>query len=125
VIESYDPPQVTGPGSSFNVKVERVAGMVVVAPSGELDIATVDRLRAAVAQRSGDESLMLDLRGLCFLDTSGLQLVMEAHRQSVEESWPLRIVRGAREVQRVFDVAGLEDALPFVDAPDAGKGQPD
>jgi anti-anti-sigma factor len=101
--------------SAFDVDVRRAAGRLVVVPSGELDIATVDRVRSALADREPDEGVEIDLRNLRFLDTSGLQLVVETHRRAREEGYELRIRRGSPNVQRVFEIAGLERVLPFAD----------
>ena len=57
----------------------RARDSVRVAPVGELDIATVDKLRAEVdrLRESGFTKLVLDLRGVRFLDSTGLRLVLE------------------------------------------------
>jgi anti-sigma B factor antagonist len=103
--------------SAFDVSVRRQGSTLVVVPSGELDIATVDRVRGALAERADGEGVEIDLRGLQFLDTSGLQLVVETHRHAREAGYDLRIVRGSPHVQRVFEIAGLDRVLPFEDAP--------
>jgi anti-anti-sigma factor len=102
--------------ADFEVNVHREDGTLVIVPSGELDIATVDRVRTALAERAADESVQIDLRNLSFLDTSGLQLVVETHRRARQEGYPLRILRGSANVQRVFEIAGLDAVLPFADA---------
>ena len=101
--------------SEFDVQTSREDGRLVVAPVGELDIATVDRLRDAVAARGDGEALVVDLAGLEFLDTSGLQLMVALHRRARDEGYELTIVRGPHEVQRVFEIAGLDGVLPFAD----------
>lgn len=100
----------------FDVSSHREDGALVVVPDGELDIATVDSLRAALEERESGEGLVLDLSGLTFCDTSGIQLVVEAYRSARDERFPLSIVRAVPQVQRVFEIAGLESVLPFKDA---------
>ncbi len=100
----------------FNVVVRREGAALVVAPEGELDMATVDSLRAALEGDRGDARvLVLDLRGLGFLDTSGLQLVFEQQRRAEQEGFAFALVRGQRHVQRLFDIAGMNDRLTIVD----------
>ena len=102
--------------TEFNVVVRRDGGALVVAPEGELDMATVDSLRAALETDLGDaRTLVLDLRGLGFLDTSGLQLVFQQQRRAEEEGFAFVLVRGQRHVQRLFDIAGMNDRLTIVD----------
>ena len=102
--------------NEFNVVVRREGGAVVVAPEGELDMATVDTVRAALETDLGDAgTLVFDLRGLGFLDTSGLQLVFEQQRRSEQEGFSFVLVRGQRHVQRLFEIAGMDDRLTYVD----------
>lgn len=103
--------------TAFEVTTRREDGFLVVAPVGELDIATVDAVRSEAAQRGPGEGLLIDLSGLAFLDTSAIALVVEAHRSATTESFPLRIIRARPSVQRVFEIAGLDGVLPFEDGP--------
>ncbi len=102
--------------TDFNVVVRREGAARVVAPEGELDMATVDSLRDWLEGDLGDARfLVLDLRGLSFLDTSGLQLVFEQQRRAEQEGFSFVLVRGQRHVQRLFDIAGMNDRLTIVD----------
>ena len=101
------------PPGPFDVEVQRTPGRLHVRPMGDLDIATVDRVRTAVAAREAGEALELDLSGLEFLDTSGLQLLVELHRDARADGHELSIVRGTHNVHRVFEMAGLDRVLPF------------
>lgn len=103
----------------FGVSSHRQEGALVVVPEGELDIAAVDAVRDAIAARAPGEALVIDLRSLDFLDTSGIHLMVEVHRRAGEEAFSLRVVRARKPVQRVFEIAGLEGVLPFVEVGDA------
>jgi anti-anti-sigma factor len=103
-------------GPLFEIAQRREAGRLVVAPAGDLDISVVDRMRHVLAERAPGEALELDLSRLEFLDTSGLQLIVEAHREARRDGYPLTLVRGAPAVQRVFEIAGLDRVLPFADS---------
>ena len=109
----------------FAVGVRHEPGRLVLAPTGELDIATVPRLRRALTERRGDEAVLLDLSGLEFLDTSGLQMVVEVSRRARDDGFGLTILRGNDGVQRVFEIAGLAALLPFADAADGDDGAAD
>jgi stage II sporulation protein AA (anti-sigma F factor antagonist) len=101
--------------ADFSVTTERQGGLLRVVPTGELDIAAADALRAAIAERTGSEDLVIDLRGLEFMDTSGIQVVVEAFRAARDVGFRLRVIRAPSEVQRVFEIAGLDAVLPFED----------
>ena len=100
-------------GIEFSVDVRREPDRVVIVPTGELDIGTVPRLAAAFRSADGAPAVVLDLRELLFLDTSGLRAVIDEDRRAVADGRRLGIVPGPRPVQRVFELAGVADRLPF------------
>ena len=108
---------MTGEFEPFRIDVEPERDCVRVAPVGELDIATVDKLRGEVERlrESGFTDMVLDLRGVRFLDSTGLRLVLELDAAATEAGQELRIVRGAAVVQRIFEVTQVADRLKFVD----------
>jgi hypothetical protein len=57
--------------------------------------------------------VVLDLRGLTFIDTSGLRVVVLAQSR---QPGRLAVVKGSRTVQRAFEICGLVKLLPFVEA---------
>ncbi len=85
--------------------------------SGELDIATADRveqeLRTVEATDAGQ--IVLDLSGLTFMDSTGVRLVLSAHARAQADSNRLSLVRGSPAVQRVFELSGVDGTLPFAD----------
>jgi anti-sigma B factor antagonist len=83
-----------------------------------VDLATVDLVRGAVAtELEQGQDVQLDLRGVEFMDTSGLRYILELVEHSERDGFSVSIVRGPTAVQRVFEVSGLEPRLPFVDQP--------
>jgi anti-sigma B factor antagonist len=108
---------VAAPGN-FDVATDRRGSTLVISPRGEIDLATVDLVRGAVeAEKQQGDNLQLDLRGVEFMDTSGLRYVLELVERAERDGFDMRIVRGPAPVQRVFEVSGLEPRLPFVDQP--------
>jgi anti-sigma B factor antagonist len=80
-------------------------------------MATVDEVAGACARASVGGVLVLDLRGIEFMDTSGLRLVLEHQRRADATGLRFVLVRGPAVVQRLFEVAGLGHQLTFVDNP--------
>jgi anti-anti-sigma factor len=108
---------LAAPGN-FEVIVDRGGSALVVAPRGEIDLATVNLVREAVdREHAPPEAIVLDLRQVGFMDTSGLRYVLALHARAASEGFELKLVRGPAGVQRVFEVSGLEGRLPFVDDP--------
>jgi anti-anti-sigma factor len=90
---------------------------VRVAFNGELDIAGAQEAEEALRQAEADRAgaLTIDLRGLTFMDSTGLRLLVAADRRANETGRALRIVRGPDPIQRVLELTGLGDKLPLVD----------
>ncbi len=109
---------MTGEFEPFRIDVEPSRDSVRVAPVGELDLATVDKLRAEVdrLRESGFTNLVLDLRGVRFLDSTGLRLVLELDAAATADGQELKIIRGAPVVQRIFEVTQVSERLKFIDA---------
>ena len=65
----------------FTIEMEEREGRVVVTPRGELDMASAPELEQAIMPRLQDGAwVLLDLRSLDFIDSSGLRVVVGAHR---------------------------------------------
>jgi anti-sigma B factor antagonist len=103
----------------FRVDVAHERAAVRVCPVGELDVGTIAQLRARIdeATAAGAGCLILDLRGVTFLDSSGLHLAVETNEWAARTGTEFAIIAGPAGVQRTFDVAGLSNRLPFVDVP--------
>jgi anti-sigma B factor antagonist len=98
------------------------AGDALIALSGELDLSGAPALDEEIdrlAARDGVTRVVLDLRGLEFLDSSGLRLVALAERRLAGAGRQLVLVRGNETVQRVFEITRMEEHLRFVDSPEA------
>jgi anti-anti-sigma factor len=103
----------------LQTKVKELEGAIQVSVIGELDISEVDGLQEvlAAAEAKHPKVLVLDLRSLEFLDSSGIRLVVEADLRAQREERRLVIVRGPDPVHRVFTIALLDRRLEFVDMP--------
>ena len=103
--------------SPFGVTIERRDGAVHIALSGELDISTApqleDDLRRIEAERP--EYIVIDLRDLTFMDSTGLRLLIMADARAREEGRRLAIGRGNEMIQRVMRLTRLDERLEIVD----------
>jgi anti-anti-sigma factor len=68
--------------------------------------------------------VIVDLRGLEFIDSSGIALVLDLAKAAREHNTELVFVRGPHAVQRVLAVSGIDDALTFIDGLDAVRSPP-
>lgn len=100
---------------TFTVEVSEEPGGVRVTPRGELDVATQGALREVLERHAGAGSLVLDLGGLRFLDTSGLRLILETSEAARRDGGGFAVLPGSPEVQRPFELAGVAELVPFRD----------
>ncbi len=104
---------------SFALQVVKSGSETRLQPSGELDIATTPALEEAIAEATSEPgaSLVLDLRALTFMDSTGLRTLAQTNARAEPGGFSLQIVRGSRQIERVLQISGLEALLPLVDAP--------
>jgi anti-sigma B factor antagonist len=83
--------------------------------TGELDLASAPMLGTAVAHIRMDRStqLVLDLRKLSFIDSTGIRAVLVTRELCAERGCEFSLIPGPPRVRRVFEVCGLLDRLPF------------
>ena len=103
----------------FRAEVERHDSALVVRPIGELDLATVEELDRAIQGGETAPLLVLDLSDLEFLDTSGMRFLLKTQADCLAQGTEMKLVKGSREVQRLFSVAGFADRLPLEDSLEA------
>jgi anti-anti-sigma factor len=91
---------------------------VRVALTGELDMSSAlvfdEELRRVEAEDL-PRTVVLDLRRLKFLDSTGLRLILSAHARARRCGRKLRIVQGSAAVRRIFRLTGMDDRLDIVE----------
>jgi anti-sigma B factor antagonist len=106
--------------SNFAVETQTIGRATTLALIGELDLLSSPALEQAldaVAELDAD-LIIVDLRELDFMDSTGLHVIVEAQHRTRESGQSFALIRGGEQVQRLFDLTGLADALTIVDSPD-------
>jgi anti-sigma B factor antagonist len=111
---------LTGVQNNFQIETRRDGSAAVIAVTGELDLASSPALREELERASHDgvELVILDLRQLVFMDSTGLSVVVRAHQRAVESRHRFAIVRGGKQVQRLLMLTGVGDRLTVIDDPE-------
>lgn len=99
----------------FALDVRPDRDRVHVAPAGELDLVTVGEVDRCVADltAAGFAHVVVDLREVEFIDSTGLRLMLRLRAHSRDEGWTLSLVQGPPSVRRIFELTGTLDTLPF------------
>jgi anti-anti-sigma factor len=105
----------------FELRIEHDQGAPRLVVSGELDLASADELESKLNQVESSKPplLVLDLRELEFMDSTGLRAVIGADARARERGARLVIVRAPEEVDRVFRLTRMDEHLEVVDEPPA------
>jgi anti-sigma B factor antagonist len=105
----------------MDVEVVDRANCRVVQPSGQLDMETAPRLRAAIEElmSNGVRHIVVDLGRLTFCDSIGLSTLIVAHRWCSEDGGFLRLARPNPFMSNLLSVVGVSDALEVYDSVDA------
>jgi anti-anti-sigma factor len=94
----------------------------LVALRGELDLVTVSKvaevLDALEPQADGVRHVVLDLRGLTFMDLPGLRELIRQNEYARTNRHNLAVVRGTFPIERLLELTGVKDQLVLVDDPD-------
>jgi anti-sigma B factor antagonist len=107
--------------SLLDVQTETQGDAVSIVLSGELDISTAPRVEEELqrVEETGPAVIVLDLRELEFMDSTGLRVIVSADGRAREADRSLRLVRGPEAVQRIFRVTRLDERLEIGDDPEA------
>jgi anti-anti-sigma factor len=106
--------------SDFRVQVRRQGDAALIAVSGELDLASGSALESELDKVTAPETtlLVVDLRELEFMDSTGLSIIVRAHQRLAESGCELSLVRGSAQVQRLLDLTGVAERVRLVGAPE-------
>jgi anti-anti-sigma factor len=101
----------------LEIETEARDGLVHVTLRGELDLSTVTKVEDELKAVESDAPpvIVLDLKRLSFLDSTGLRCLVTADQRARENDRRVVLVRGPDPVQRVFTITRLEERLEMVD----------
>ena len=95
----------------------------VIALAGELDLAGAAALERELALLQGG-ALVVDLRGLEFMDSSGLRAIVTSAQRAQDAGRRFALIPGAAQVMRVFDITRMRERLEFVAEAEEVNGRP-
>ena len=112
--------------TSLSLETREEDGAVRIALAGELDLSSAltfdEEVRRAEERRPS--TIVLDLRRLRFMDSTGLRLIMSAQSRARTRGRRLAIVLGSDPVKRLFKLAGVNRRLEIIDHPSALADSP-
>jgi anti-anti-sigma factor len=106
--------------SATQIDLSITDGTAWLTTGGQLDLTCGDRFIACLREARDAEprDLVVDLREVTFIDSTGLSLLLKADGLARQNQFELHIVRSPAEiVQAVLEATGVEKFLPLVDEP--------
>ena len=106
--------------SDFRFETSQRGDEYVVRLFGDFDITGFKQVDEELAriQADGRPTVTLDLRGLTFIDSSGIRAILRADARARALGRRLRLIAGPVRVHKVFQITRLDDRLEFVDPED-------
>ncbi len=101
--------------AQLELREEGIGARHTLALIGELDMASAPALETALRRicSYGAEAIALDLSGLTFMDSTGLRVMLLGKDLCQRHGCDFQLVRGPAQVQRLFEITGLLEQLPF------------
>lgn len=101
----------------LSVDVFQSGRTTVVTVAGELDLASVGLVEQALPEIRPGARLVLDLRPLTFMDSTGLRLLMQLDLRARAEQWKFAIARTGGAVADLLRLTRMEDRVSVVADP--------
>ncbi|HWT23410.1 MAG TPA: STAS domain-containing protein [Solirubrobacteraceae bacterium] len=102
--------------TTLALSTRRTDDVLVIEAAGEIDIATIGRLEEALTDgvAAAPAVLEVDLRGVFFMDSTGVWLLTRFAALADVAAWSLSVVPSAA-VRRVLDVSGVTGRIPLAE----------
>lgn len=105
---------------NFRVQVRNEDRAVVFAVEGELDLASSPTLEQELerVQDADVDLLIVDLRALRFMDSTGLHALVKANKRAADAGRRFAVVKGGAQIQRLLNLTGVGELLLIADSPE-------
>jgi anti-anti-sigma factor len=118
---SSSEPQPRTP-AELGIDARRNRRTALVALRGELELVTVSKVAEVLSDLEpgggGIRHIVLDLRGLTFIDVPGLRELIKQSNFARSNRHNLAVIRGTPAIQRVLELTGVDESLVLVEDPD-------
>jgi anti-sigma B factor antagonist len=94
-------------GAELDIQITDAGGYLIVRVVGDLDLESAPALTAALKARIGPRPIVLDLGGVEFMDSTGLGVLVGAHKETAAHGGALVLAAASPRVQKIFKVTKL------------------
>lgn len=100
--------------SAFHVRLVDSSDAALVVLSGELDLTAAPEVERVLATIPEGRRLVIDLRALTFMDSSGVGLLVSAARRTEPSGTRLACIAGPAQIQRILELTGTDRLIDWV-----------
>jgi anti-sigma B factor antagonist len=95
--------------------IQRLGNIQIAAPSGELDVAVAPSLRELLKGviEQGAKKILVDMRGVIFIDSSCLGVLVNAHKLAIANGAVIRFAQPSEQVRKIFELTRIDKHLAF------------
>jgi anti-sigma B factor antagonist len=104
----------------LKVSTRSQSGRIIMSLGGEIDLYTAPRLHGElVTVLAGDApaQIVVDMSGVEFCDSTGMNVLLAAHRRAREQGGDLELAAPRPAVRKILQVTGLESVFTVLDDP--------
>jgi anti-sigma B factor antagonist len=109
------------PTMDLDIETGESGDASVLTLRGEIDVYTAPRLRQAIIDQleKGTRNLVVDLRKVDFLDSTGLGVLVGGLKRVKTQEGALSIVVTQEKILKIFEITGLHKVFPLHDSVEA------
>ena len=107
-------------GTQLSIETRTQPSGVLLELHGELDMASVSQLERAIAgaEREQPQAIVLDLRELDFIDSTGLRTLISEHDRVCRTGRKFALVQGSKQVDRLMSITRVAEHLRVISSPE-------
>jgi anti-sigma B factor antagonist len=104
----------------MDCSVHSLGGIQLAAPAGELDVAVAPELRELLKDviEKGATQIVVDMRGVIFIDSSCLGVLVNAHKFALSKGAVIKFAQPNDQVRKIFELTRIDKHLAFYAAVD-------
>ena len=106
--------------SDFRAETHTTGRVTTVTISGELDLVSSPAFEAELERAAGSDcdAIVVDLRTLDFMDSTGLHVLFKGHQRALESGRAFAVTRGSDQVDRLLTLTAVADIMRILDSPE-------
>ncbi len=95
--------------------IHALGSIQIVAPAGELDVAIAPVLRELLKGEieKGAKKILIDMRGVIFIDSSCLGVLVNAHKFAIANGAVIKFAQPSEQVRKIFELTRIDKHLAF------------